>query len=263
MLLSLWLPGTGQAQAGSAPPRPGMVKIGGGDYRPFLRPNNRPATVKIHPFYLDIHAITNEDFLVFVKANPQWARSRTPRIFADGHYLEQWEADFEIGPGQLRESPVTNISWFAASAYCKWNGKRLPTMDEWEYAASAAPVQMKKGMKLNTLILGWYDHPTPRILPPVGSTYKNKWGLYDMHGLIWEWVADFNSIITRGDARNTGNGSNTFFCAAGSLNAINKEDYASFMRYAFRESLQASYAVASLGFRCAADVEERKPTSLK
>jgi formylglycine-generating enzyme len=113
---------------------------------------------------------------------------------------------------------------------------------------------MKKGAKLTTIILGWYDHPTPAILPPVESTYKNEFGLYDMHGLIWEWVGDFNSIITQGEDRNTGTAANSFFCAAGSLNSINKEDYAAFMRYAFRESLQAAYTVGSLGFRCAMDV---------
>lgn len=236
----------------------GMIKIAGGNYRPFLHPAGQSRIVQIHPFYLDIHAVTNEDFLAFVKANPQWARSKTPRIFADSHYLAPWDADFDIGPAQLRKSPVTNISWFAAIAYCKWKGKRLPTMDEWEYAASAAPVQMQKGVRLTTLILEWYDHPAPRLLPHVQSTYKNQWGVYDMHGLIWEWVEDFNSIITREDPRYSGSGSNSFFCAAGSLNAINKEDYASFMRYAFRESLQASYTVSSLGFRCAVDVEDHK-----
>jgi formylglycine-generating enzyme len=241
-----------------APRSAGIVKIPGGKFKPFLQSNNQPGTVYVHSFFLDIHAVSNADFLAFVKANPQWARSKTPRIFADDNYLIQWAGDTEIGNENIKNSPVTNISWFAANAYCKWKGKRLPTLAEWEYAASALPEHMKKGAKLTTIILGWYDHPTPKILPPVESTYKNSFGLYDMHGLIWEWVSDFNGVITEEEDKNMGTGINSFFCAAGSLNTVNKEDYASFMRYAFRESLKASYTVGSLGFRCAMDISKNQ-----
>lgn len=243
---------------GGTPCTAGMVKIPGGKFKPFLQPNNQPVIVYVQPFFLDIHAVTNADFLAFVKANPQWARSKTPRIFADNNYLSQWSGDVEIGNENIKNSPVTNISWFAANAYCKWKGKRLPALAEWEYAASTLPEHMKKGAKLTTIILGWYDHPTPKILPQVESTYKNTFGLYDMHGLIWEWVSDFDSVITQGEDKNTGTENNSFFCAAGSLNTVNKEDYASFMRYAFRESLKATYTVGSLGFRCAMDIPENQ-----
>lgn len=231
----------------------GMVKIPGGEFRPFLLSERKNRKVKVHSFYLDIHAVTNGEFLAFVKANPQWQRSRVPDIFADSHYLKQWAADLEIGDGRIINSPVTNISWFAATAYCKWKGKRLPTMDEWEYAAGAAPVNAKPGQQLSRIILEWYDHPNPAVLPAVGSTYKNSFGVYDMHGLIWEWVEDFNSVIPGGE--NRGAGANPFVCGAGSLGTANKEDYAAYMRYAFRESLQAAYTVSGLGFRCAQDTE--------
>jgi formylglycine-generating enzyme required for sulfatase activity len=46
-----------------------------------------------------------------------------------------------------------------------------------------------------------------------------------------------------------------FYCAAGSAGTANKADYAAYMRYAFRESLQATYTVGSLGFRCAQDIK--------
>ena len=200
-----------QSLGGGVPCTAGMVKIAGGKFRPFLQANNQPQTLYVQSFFLDIHAVTNADFLAFVKANPQWARSRTPQIFADNNYLSQWAGDIEIGNEHIKNSPVTNISWFAANAYCKWKGKRLPTLAEWEYAAGAPPVNMKKGAKLTTIILGWYDHPTPKTLPAVESTYKNKFGLFDMHGLIWEWVGDFNSIITQGEDRNTGTGVTSFF----------------------------------------------------
>lgn len=235
----------------------GMVRIPAGIYHPFLKANNKTVSVKIHSFYLDAHAVTNAEFLDFVKANPQWARSKVSRLFADENYLKQWAGDFNIGNDRILNSPVTNVSWFAAESYAKWVGKRLPTMEEWEYAANSAPVNAPKGEKLSTMILGWYSRPTPVVLPPVESTFKNGFGVYDMHGLIWEWVYDFNSIITGGDSRSAGALDKQFYCAAGSLNAVNKEDYASFMRFAFRESLKANYTVANLGFRCATDVDQK------
>lgn len=231
-----------------------MVKIPEGHYQPFLKVKGQGESVKIHAFYLDRHAVTNSEFLAFVKANPQWTRSRVSRLFADENYLKHWMGDFKIGDSQILNSPVTNVSWFAATAYAKWRDSRLPTMEEWEYAAASPPVAIHKGQKLTTIVLEWYSRPMPSVLPNVESTFKNQYGLYDMHGLVWEWVYDFNRIITGGDSRGSGSLDNNFFCAAGALKAANKEDYASFMRFAFRESLKASYTVPNLGFRCARDV---------
>ncbi|TAM97218.1 MAG: formylglycine-generating enzyme family protein [Chitinophagaceae bacterium] len=233
----------------------GMARIPAGSYQPFLKVNNQAVTIKMHSFYLDAHAVTNAEFLEFVKANPQWSRSKVSKLFADGNYLKQWAGDFTIGNDRIFNSPVTNVSWFAAVAYAKWVGKRLPTMEEWEYAAHSAPVNAPKGEKLATIILNWYSRPTPAILPNVESTFKNGFGVYDMHGLVWEWVYDFNSVITGDDSRSSGALNRQLYCAAGSQNAVNKEDYASFMRFAFRESLKANYTVANLGFRCAMDIK--------
>ncbi|HEV2483014.1 MAG TPA: formylglycine-generating enzyme family protein [Puia sp.] len=224
----------------------GMIRVPGGMFQPFLLVSGEKREKRVPAFLLDQHAVTNAEFLEFVKADPEWRRSRVLRLFADANYLRQWSGDLQIGDEKTGNSPVTNISWFAANAYCKWRGKRLPTLDEWEYAAAALPENARPGASLSRIILGWYDHPTPAVLPSVGSTYKNKFGIWDMHGLIWEWVEDFNSVMLQG-----GN----FYCAAGAAGTANKEDYAAYMRYAFRESLQATYTVGSLGFRCAEDIK--------
>jgi formylglycine-generating enzyme required for sulfatase activity len=229
----------------------GMVLVPAGSYRPFIQASAGEA-VHLRSFYLDVHAVTNAEFLAFVKANPSWARSKVSRLYADENYLRDWQADDLPGPGVLADAPVTGVSWFAAQAYCRWKGKRLPTMDEWEYAAGARPVGAGGKRKLSEIILDWYSRPNPPVLPPVGSTFKNAFGLYDMHGLIWEWVYDFNSVVSGGGLSGSSGGHN-FFCAAGSLGAADKEDYAAFMRYAFRGSLRASSCVANLGFRCAMD----------
>lgn len=237
----------------------GMVKIPTGYYQPFLKTSSddkKTEPIKVHSYYLDKHPVTNAAFLEFIKANPKWARSKSLSIFTDKNYLSQWAGDFEIGNKAIHDSPVTNISWYAAKAYAKWKGRRLPTMQEWEYAAQAPPINMKKGQKLSSIILDWYSYPTPDILPNVESTFKNTYGLYDMHGLVWEWVADFNSIITTGGSGSTGSIDPKYYCASASLGVTDKEDYASFMRFAFRESLKAKYTIRSLGFRCAQDLNE-------
>ena len=93
------------------------------------------------------------------------------------------------------------------------------------------------------------------MIPTVGSTYYNKFRISDMHGLIWEWVYDFNSIIMTGDSRSNSAINRDLFCASAGIGAVDKENYAAYMRYAFRGSLQAKYTVNNLGFRCAMDIK--------
>lgn len=232
-----------------------MVRIPAGIYIPFFQEKGQSDTIKVHAFYMDIYPVSNVEFLAFVKANPEWSRSNVTGIYADKNYLKHWDSDFKIGDKSIMNSPVTNVSWFAAQAYAKWRGKRLPTIAEWEYVAAAEPVNAGQEQKLTSIILKWYERPTPDRLPEVGSTFKNELGVYDMHGLIWEWVYDFNSIIKSSDSRGIGVSNNGFYCAAGALKAIDKTDYATFMRYALRESLQAAYTIQNLGFRCIKDVQ--------
>lgn len=237
-----------------------MIKIPEGKFRHFFKKQNEDFVI-VKAFYLDVYAVTNAEFLLFVKSNPQWAKSKVSRLFADTNYLKHWESDFSLGENEnkIKNSPVTNVSWYAVNAYCKWKGKRLATTTEWEYAGG---VELDKNEKygeatLLKVILDWYSKPTPEVLPEIGSTFKNQLGVYDMHGLIWEWVFDFNNNITSGDARGKDAIDRNLFCGSGSNSAINKEDYAAFMRYGFRESLKGAYTVANLGFRCAMDIPEK------
>jgi len=232
-----------------------MVYIPEGSFTPFIQAVSSSQQVKIKGFMMDKYAVTNKQFLAFVKANPQWARSRVPQLLADEHYLEQWKQDEQIGDPRIENSPVTNISWFAASAYAKWAGKRLPTLQEWEYVMRAPAVNLPKTETMTAYLLNWYGRPTPQLIPSVGSTYKNKMGVYDMAGLVWEWVYDFNSVVKGSDSRSQGTLQKSLFCASGSQNVLNKEDYAGFMRFGFRASLKARYCIRNLGFRCAMDAK--------
>ncbi len=228
-----------------------MVKIQGGDYKSFfVSKTDKP--IVVNTFLMDEYAVTNLEFLEFVKANHAWSRSKVKRLFADTNYLKQWQSDFEIGESKknIYNSPVVNVSWFAARAYCTWKNKRLPTIAEWETAGNAPPKNIKY-TSLTNYIMHWYEKPALPVLPNVKTTYCNTYGLYDMHGLVWEWTFDFNSFISTGDSRNTSNDDTNLFCAGASINVKDREDYAAFLRFGFRGSLRGNYCISSLGFRCA------------
>lgn len=245
----------GGAAAVSAAP-PGMVDVPAGVYRPLFRGPNDPKEIPVRSFALDVYPVTNAEFLEFVRAEPRWQRSRVKRLFADENYLRSWAGDLELGPSARTNQPVTHVSWFAAKAYAAWRGKRLPTTAEWEYAAAASPRQPDGGNdpEFKAELLAWFSRPAPRVLPPIGTGRPNFFGLRDLHGLVWEWVADFNTAMVTGDARGDTGLDRQLFCAAGSQDAGERDDYPAFMRYGFRGSLKAHYTVPNLGFRCAKDL---------
>lgn len=230
-----------------------MVTVPRSVYNPFfITPGSGPEPVA--SFKMDETAVTNLDFLTFVEANPQWRRSKVSRLYADSNYLKHWKSDLEIGGtgNQSASSPVVNVSWFAANAYAAWKNKRLPTVAEWEIAADGAPVNMKN-QSLTEYVLGWFARPNPPVLPAVKSTYKNVYGLYDMNGLIWEWTFDFNSFVSSGDSRDSGEDAKNF-CAGGAVNVSDKKNYAAYLRFSYRGSLRGNYCIANLGFRCVQNI---------
>lgn len=128
-------------------------------------------------------------------------------------------------------------------------------MDEWEYVAMADEKRTDARSQENytKYILSWYEKPKA-YANPIGQTFRNYWGVYDMHGLVWEWTSDFNSIFLSGESRKDKDTDKNLFCGSGSINASDLMNYAAFMRYAFRGSLKARYTTINLGFRCARDI---------
>ena len=234
-----------------------MSYIKGGTYVPLYGASDKsPAFVA--EFYLDKYAITNHQFLEFVREHPEYTKSQIKGLYAEKNYLAYWPSDTNYGD-QNGKAPVTNISWFAAKKYCECQGKRLPTIDEWEYVAMSNEntTDARTKEEFNKYILSWYEKPKT-FLNPVGSTFQNYWGVYDMHGLIWEWTGDFNSIFLSGESRKDKDTDKLLFCGSGSVNASDLMDYAAFMRYAFRGSLKANYTTRNLGFRCAKTISVKK-----
>lgn len=228
------------AVAAAGPKRttpPAIVAIEAGIYRPAFPASPGEAEVPVGAFRIDRTPVTNAQFLAFVKSHPEWRRDRVKRLVADASYLAHWQSPDELGEARP-QGPVVRVSWFAARAYCEWKGGRLPEEKEWELAAYESD---------DKPLLAWYAELTPRILPDVGRR-TNARGVADMHGLVWEWIEDFNAALVSADSRA---GKREMFCGGAAASATNPSAYATFMRLAFRASLEARYTTALLGFRCA------------
>ena len=234
-----------------------MVFIKGGTYTPLYGRDSLQVTND--DLKMDVYPVTNEQYVAFVKSNRKWKRSKILRLFADESYLINWKSDTILGSSQLPNAAVTTVSWFAASDYCECQGKRLPTVDEWEYVAMAnEKLPDARGLKeYNEYILSWYEKPKT-FNNKVGSTFKNYWNVYDLHGLVWEWTSDFNSVLVSGESRKDVDNDSNLFCGSAAIGATDLMNYAAFMRYAIRGSVKAKYTMKNLGFRCVKNIQNQK-----
>jgi formylglycine-generating enzyme required for sulfatase activity len=146
--------------------------------------------VRLQSFFIDKYLVTNSQFWEFTKKHPEWKPGKIPPEFDNGNYLKHWEnGSFPEGRAN---HPVVNVNWYAASAYCRSQGKRLPAEAEWEYASRGG---------LTAPLFPWGDEPPDperanysaaklHTTSPVGSHPPNGYGIYDMAGNVWEFTAD-------------------------------------------------------------------------
>jgi sulfatase modifying factor 1 len=152
-----------------------------------FRDEVRKHSVTLDDFYMDKYLVTNAQFKKFTDANGEWRPGRIPPQLDNGNYLRDWTTSANTKP----DHPVVNVNWYAAVAYCRWAGKRLPSEAEWEYAARGG---------LNALF-PWGDEPVDKTrancassrlgtTSPVGKYPANRYGLFDMAGNVWEFLVD-------------------------------------------------------------------------
>jgi formylglycine-generating enzyme required for sulfatase activity len=148
----------------------------------FHRPEEKPThKVTLADFYIDKFEVTNEQYRKFSEAT---GRPQPSNPWWDGGYLQN-------NP----KAPVVGVSWNDAAAYAKWAGKRLPTEEEWEKAASWDVASQKKRQwawgdspDAGRASLGGASRPSDVGRFPSGAS---AYGVHDMSGNVAEWVSDY------------------------------------------------------------------------
>jgi formylglycine-generating enzyme required for sulfatase activity len=127
------------------------------------------------PFYMGIYEVTQEQYEQIMGRNLSYFKGA--------------------------QNPVENVSWDDAVEFCKALSKKtgktvtLPTEAKWEYACRAGS-KTRFGFGHDDGDLGdyaWYTKNSDSKTHPAGQKKPNEWGLYDMHGNVWEWCADWHA----------------------------------------------------------------------
>ncbi len=228
-----------------------MVFVPGGEYMrgrthalpddglkwwPELLTDDRPVRkIAIDPFYIDAHEVTNGEFAKYVAAK----RARPPYNWPKG-----------VMPAARDKLPVAAIDWYEASAFCAWEGKRLPTEAEWEraYRGLAEGAEYYWGKRGPNKKDACYD----TLAGPceVGKYPPNALGLFDIAGNVWEWTSDWYAREYFKDAPQ----SNPKGPATGQYKVIRGGSWADVPKYltsAHRDWARPLERSPNIGVRCA------------
>jgi formylglycine-generating enzyme len=233
--------------------------------------DERPAhRVEVDPFQVALHVVTQEQYAEFVHSTGHRVPAIRELPLVVGHDSEAsfrelsspyaWRSGDP--PRDKAQHPAVMVSFSDAMAYCEWlankigKAVRLPTEAEWERAARG---------DLDRRLYPWGDDidasranflPDPtfkrhRGTRPVGSYEANAFGLYDMSGNVWEWVADWYAAdVYRGGTRR-----NPIGPSDGALRLVRGGSWVthdvSQLRCAHRHKVPPDTYTYSIGFRVA------------
>lgn len=235
-----------------------MIVISGGDFYRGSNDGNRDETprhtVTLDSFAIDIHPVTNEQFVRFLEAmggekdsnHHDIIRMRDSRIKRSGGRLS-------IESGYAKH-PVVGVTWYGAIAYAKWVGKRLPTEAEWEVAATGGNDSSlyPTGEDIEKNQANFFSSDTIAVM----SYAPNDYGLYDMAGNVYEWCHDwygynYYEMSVQEPVNPIGPLQGVYRVLRGGCWKSLKED----LRCSRRHRNNPGTVNGTYGFRCAADVQ--------
>jgi formylglycine-generating enzyme required for sulfatase activity len=207
----------------------------------------KPVTIR-RGFWIGQTPVTVAAFARYAQGS---GKSMPPEKDNEGRLLNAAAGDTNM--------PIVSVTWNEAVGFCEWSGKRLPTEEEWEWAARAGT----KGPRYGDLDkIAWYADNSGRtridssaiwsIDPssydqklfvagdgphPVGQLRPNGWGLFDMLGNVWQWTAQFPGSGSGEDEQHALRG--------GSWPSI-----PAYVRVSFRLKHKATIRNSAFGFRC-------------
>lgn len=228
----------------------GYVEVEGGRFRSSVKYEESVDAIDVATFEMMARPVSNAEFAAFVKQHPQWRRDRVPALLSGPGYLSNWQSADAPGDALEPDAPAVQVTWYAADAYCRQQGARLPTFLEWEYAASADATRPDARGDVRWRMQQLQDG-TPHAIDAARDAAPNFHGLYQMHGAIWEWSEDFSSLMAGTDRRGDEDGDRTQFCGATALAFNDRDQYATVKRFAILSALRAGNTLGNLGFRCA------------
>lgn len=235
-----------------------MVVIPGGNFYRGSNDGNRDEVprhlVTLSSFAIDIHPVTNEQFVRFLEVmggekdsnHQDIIRMRDSRIKRSAGKLS-------IESGYAKH-PVVGVTWYGAIAYAKWIGKRLPTEAEWEIATRGGKENslFPTGEDIEKSQANFFSSDTTAVM----SYASNDYGLYDMVGNVYEWCQDwygynYYEISIQEPENPKGPLQGVYRVLRGGCWKSLKED----LRCSRRHRNNPGTVNGTYGFRCAADVQ--------